>query len=139
MKKTGTYPIFICLLSALFFVLSCKPEKNKVFYPPFNPKSPAHAIASWQSYMDNNAFEEAKRIGTSETISFLNYLSKTQEISPYPLEKNNSKIISVRCVNEVVHSLCVAKIQDLDLKELYLDTFFMVQKNDNWLIHIQDE
>ena len=139
MKKTGTYPVFICLLSAFFFVLSCKAEKNKIFYPPFNPKSPAYAIASWQSYMDINAFEKAKSIGTPETISFLNYLSKTQEISPYPLEKNNSKIISVRCINEEVQSLCIAKIQDLDLKELYLDTFLLVYKNDNWLIDIQDE
>ena len=126
-----------------FTLLSCenksKPQQNEDSKSSlFNQDKPESTVRSWQYLMDNNDFDQAKRLADEKTNEFLSEIQQYVETMPEDTNTSNSKFISLRCAENRNKATCYAKIEDLNFQETYNDTFFLIKQENKWLIATND-
>ncbi len=126
-----------------FTLLACEnkiePKQNEGSRSSLlNQDKPESTVRSWQFLIDNNDFDQAKRLADKKTIEFLSEFQQYMETMPEDTLISNSKFISLRCSENRNKATCYAKIEDLNFQETYNDTFFLIKQENKWLIATND-
>ena len=126
-----------------FTILSCEnksepQQKEDSTSSLINQDKPENTVRSWQYLMDNNDFDQAKRLADKKTIEFLSEFQQYIETLPEDTLTSNSKFISLSCSENRNKAICFAKIEDLNFQETYNDTFFLIKQDNKWLIATND-
>lgn len=126
-----------------FILLSCEKEielkqnedsKSSLL----NQDKPESTVRSWQYLMDNNDFDQAKRLADEKTNEFLSEIQQYMKTTPEDTLTSNSKFISLKCSENRNKATCYAKIEDINFQEIYNDTFFLIKQENKWLIAAND-
>lgn len=96
--------------------------------------TPESTVKSWQYFMDNNDFDQAKKIANEEAKEFLNEIKHFVLNTPEDTIKSKSQFLKLKCTEVAETATCITTIKDLSFDETYLDTFHLVYKDSKWLI-----
>jgi hypothetical protein len=100
--------------------------------------TPESTVKSWQYFMDNNDFDQAKEIANEEAKEFLNEIKHFVLNTPEDTIKSKSQFLKLKCTEAVERATCITTIKDLSFDETYLDTFQLVYKDSKWLIALDE-
>lgn len=103
-----------------------------------HPTTPEAVVRLYQSFLDANKFDEAKRLGTTAEQERLEMLKGiiTGELLDSTVVQTN--FIALNCNKEGDKALCLGRYIAEENEE-YEDTFRLTKINEKWLIDITSE
>jgi hypothetical protein len=132
------------LLFLLTFCVSCKNEVKKPDNPTDVPamvvtNTPEGVLRAYQELIDNNRFDEAKRLSTQSGQKFLEQLRilSTADTGDQPLETDRTVFNKINCRQGVDKAVCTYEI--ITEGENIPDSISLVYQNEKWLIDIPEE
>ena len=102
--------------------------------PPL-PKEPAAVVEQWQTWINKNNFEQARRLSTENTqewIDWINQVLHEENIT----EATTSIFRNIDCKIDGGDATCFCQVEEMG--EIFADTFFLLKEKDQWLINIPE-
>jgi hypothetical protein len=135
---------FFSLLLLLTLCESCKNEVKKIETPADVPamvvtNTPEGVLRAYQELIDNNRFDEAKRLSTLSGQKFLEQLRilSTADTGDQPLETEKTVFNKINCRQSPNKAVCTYEI--ITDGENIPDSIALVYQNDKWLVDIPEE
>ena len=131
----------ILLILSCSFACKKKQDQNTKDAPIrqlLQENTPVSTVKSWQYFMDNNHFDQAKDIANEEAKVFLNEVKHFVLNTPEDTIKSKSQFLKLKCTEAAETAICFTTIKDLSFDETYLDTFQLVYKDSKWLIALDE-
>ena len=117
---------FLFLIIGVFFFTSCQ-NTEEIGEPP------EFVLKRYQSFIDKNQFEEAKKLSTSEEIKRLEELAQymASEISNEATVLNTI-FVRVHCQERATYARCACELKDQ--YEEYEADYILVKIKGRWLV-----
>jgi hypothetical protein len=132
MKHNLLYVVFM----AVILVSACKNEpKNSVALPvkPTLENTPETVVRQWQGWVDRSQFDNAAYLSTPRAQQWIAQISSIFGTDTTAM--TNFK--SIKCNVKDTTGMCYCIITED--KEIFEDSFLLVQRNNQWLIDISEE
>lgn len=97
------------------------------------PETPEAVIRLYQSYYDQNLFEQAKTLSTAEEAKRLDELARILEAEEsQDSTRLTTQFLELTCTVKGDSAICLCKLKDQ--YETYDTEYILVRKNSRWLV-----
>lgn len=114
----------------LLFIFACQQTAQQA-------KTPEEVLMQYQKYIDNNQFEEAKKLSTAAGKEWLSELASIIEDEQPDSTLMNTQFLSINCQEEGDILVCDCVLEDQ--YEKYTATYRLVKEEEQWLIDAPEE
>jgi hypothetical protein len=119
--------------------LSCKREKpgEDPYLAAGSDASPEAVVRAYQSYVDRNLFDEAKRLSTEREQARLEQVRRIVMGESQDSTRLNSVFLRLECKIKATTAACLCRIRDE--YETYNTSFSLVRRREGWLVDAPEE
>lgn len=100
-------------------------------------ETPEDVLMQYQKHIDNNQFEEAKKLSTTAGKEWLSELASIIEDEQPDSTIMNTQFISINCQKEGEVLVCECVLEDQ--YEKYTAAYRLIQQNGQWLVDAPEE
>jgi len=122
------YTLFLFWL-LIFTFASCQND-------PSLPKEPHAVVKQWQEWINKNNFTQAKQLSTENAQEWIDWIGQVLKEGNIT-EETTSVFRNIDCKVNGAEATCFCQVEEMG--EFFLDTFFLVKENDQWLVNIPEK
>ncbi|MFM8450255.1 MAG: hypothetical protein ACKOAY_09145 [Haliscomenobacter sp.] len=128
MKKWPLIPILLGMVISA----ACTRKDQAAIAEQAIPQTPEETIRLYQSFLDQNDFEQAKSISTAKEAERLNEIARIVAAESQDSTRTVSRFLKLQCALAQDTARCACTIQDQ--YETYDTDFILVRLRNRWLI-----
>lgn len=120
------------ILISILFSTGCASDKKEL------PNTPEKVSRQWQDWIDNNQYQEARELSTTNAIEWINWAEETIAASDETNEILAPAVfISMTCSEIGDKAICGYVMDDEGFE--YRDSFYLQKIKGQWLVDIPEE
>ena len=126
----------ISICTTLLFFVACKQDSKPTAAAqplPTLANTPEDVVRQWQSWIDKSNYKDAALLSTPRAQ---NWIVQINQIFGTATDTTNFK--SIKCIVKDTTAMCSCQILDTQ-KEVFIDSFLLVKRNNQWLVDISEE
>jgi len=122
--------LILTILSLSFFACTSDQPKEE--------NTPEDVVRRWQKFVDQNQFEEAKKISASRAIELIEDMEAIIEAEPaLANETIRTEFVMLSCSEQGTQAICRYVIKEEG--EAIQDSFILSQQKGKWLVDLPEE